>query len=131
MMQDLSGLERCLDRLVCYCEVSADLSTAKELRNRGWRLAQQWPEHCRREEEQVLDVVAEISPELAEFGRQMKQAHAAMLVRLQAFCQALQSLEDFDDLDNAVWQLKEEGKELVQQLRQHVAVEERELSGFL
>jgi hypothetical protein len=129
--EDLVQLERCLDRLVCYAEVFADLSSAAELRSRGRQLARQLPEHCQREEARLLDAVADVSPELAEFSRQMKLAHESLLAQLRAFARELEELENSSDLEIAIRQVKAEGRELARQLREHVAVEEHELSGFL
>lgn len=131
MMDELVELERALERLVCYSEVFADLGSADIVRRCGRLLAEQLPEHCHREEERVLETVADVSPELSDFVRQMKGEHQGMLARLGTFCRALDDLEHSPDLDAAVCHLKEEGSQLTGYIRRHVAVEEHELSGFL
>ncbi len=127
----LSELDEALDSLACYGEVFADFRSAGQLRRSGRQLTQQFPEHCRREEANLLDPVADVSPELAEFCGRMKGEHADLLVRLAGFRTALDDFERTDDLAEAICRLKEQGKELTRDLRRHVETEERELSGFL
>lgn len=127
----LHELDSALDRLVCYGEVFADFSAAGLVRRYGRQLTEQFPAHCRREEATLLDLVADISPELAEFCTRMKGEHADLLVRLEVFRVALDDFERADDLSEAIWNLKEQGRELTRELRRHVATEEQELSGFL
>jgi hemerythrin-like domain-containing protein len=127
----LDRAEPALERLVCYGEVFADLSVGDELRRFGKELAEHFPEHCRREEAVLLDRVAEVSPELAEFSRQMKVEHVGLLARLDDFCGALDEFNRMDDASEAVYHLKEKGTELTREMRRHLATEEQELDGFL
>lgn len=127
----LHRLESALARLVCYSEVYADLATAEQVRRYGRQLAEQFPAHCQREENQVLDPVSAVSPELQEFCQEMKAEHKALLRKLATFGATLDSFENPEDLYEAVCHLKSEGMELTQNLRSHVAKEEHELSGFL
>ena len=131
MLSELAELDAALDCLVCYSEVFADLRGAGAVQSVGRRLAQELPEHCKREEAKVLDTVSEVSPEFAEFVTEMKRQHNELYVRLNAFCLALDELAGSPDLDAAIAHLKEEGQELTRCLRQHISVEEPELSGPL
>ncbi len=127
----LCELDAALDRLVCYGEVFADFSAAGLLRLYGRRLTKEFPEHCRREEATLLDPIAEVSPELAEFCSRMKGEHVDLLVRLAEFRAALDAFDRADDLSETMYRLKDQGKELTRELRRHVATEENELRGFL
>ncbi len=127
----LTRLESALDHLVCYSEVYANLATADDVRRYGRQLAEQFPGHCRREEAALLDPIAEVSPELGEFCKQMRNEHQDLLVRLATFSSALDAFDKAEDLYEAVCRLKDVGKELTGDLRRHVETEERELSGFL
>lgn len=131
VLEDLAELERGLNHLVCHSEVFTDLSGLEQVRRAGLRLAEFLPVHCRREEDRLLATVAVVSPELSEFAREMKGQHRGLLSRLLAFCAALDAVENSADLRQAVWQLQREGTDLTEQIRQHVALEEQELSGFL
>jgi hypothetical protein len=129
--KDLLALEFSLDRLVCYAEVFADLSGAEQVRRYGRRLAAQFPGHCQREEMLLLAPVSRISPELAEFVAEMKRQHGQLLGRLHGFCSALEELDTTTDLESVVCAVKEKGKELLDEVRRHVTIEESELEGFL
>ena len=127
----LRELDRALDRLVYYGEVFADFKAAGQIRRYGRQLTEQFPEHCQREEAQLLDPVAGVSPELAEFCSRMKGEHSDLLVQLAAFRKALDDFDRTDDLSEAICALKDRGKELTRDLRRHVENEEQELSRFL
>lgn len=127
----LRELEVALDRLTCYSEVFADLAGADEVRRCSRLLARVLPEHCRREETAVLDPVSDVSPQLRIFCQEMRQEHREVLAQLDSVMLAVQDLDRAEDLPEAIWHLKEQGKQLTTELRRHVAVEEQELSGFL
>jgi len=128
--QVLRKLDSALERLVCYSEVYANLATAEQVRRYGRQLIEEFPGHCRREQALVLGPVSKVSPELAEFCDQMKVEHSELLVRLSMFRAALDDFDKAEDLNEAICDLKDTGKELTQQLRHHVVREEQELSGF-
>ena len=129
--QDLTELEAALDHLVCYSQVHGDVAAAEKVLRFGRRLATYLPAHCAREETLLLDTVSDVSPQLAEFAAEVKRQHRELLTRLDSFILSLWRLESFEDAASAVFELKEEGRKLARELRQHVAMEERELSGFL
>ena len=131
LLHDLGELDRALDRLVCHSEVYANLASVEAVRRYGERLIERLPQHFAREEATVLATVSEVSPELAEFAREMKREHEQLRARLEAFCQALEQLRAWEELDEAICNVKEHGKGLTRQLGRHIALEENELRGFL
>jgi len=131
LLEDLAQLDRGLDRLESYTGVFANLAGVQRVKDHGRRLAEQLPNHFKREEKTILPAASRVSPELAEFCSQMKAQHGDLLVRLTAFRAALDDFDRTDDLSEAIYQLKEQGKALTRDLRRHVAAEELELSGFL
>jgi len=129
--QLLRELDTALDRLICYSEVFTDLSGADEVRRCGRLLARVLPGHCRREEAVLFDRISGVSPQLRAFCSEMRNEHAGILARVQKLTATLEQFDRAEDLSEAVWHLKEQGKELTAELRRHVGVEEQELSGFL
>jgi iron-sulfur cluster repair protein YtfE (RIC family) len=131
LLSDLVQFERALDSVDCYSEVFANLAAMGEVARFGRRLNEQLPEHFTREEEKVLVPVAQVSPELSDLVQELKREHQELRARLAVFSLALQELESADDLYDAIWQVKELGKELTREITRHVALEESELEGFL
>jgi hypothetical protein len=129
--EDLLALEVALEHLVGHSELHTDLAAAEKVMQCGRRLATYLPAHCAREEALLLDTVSDISPQLAEFAQEMKRQHGELLMRLDSFILSLGRLETQEDAEAAVLELKDEGMKLAREMRQHVAMEERELSGFL
>ena len=129
--QDLIELETALDHLVTRSKMRGQTVTAEKVLQCGRRLATYLPAHCAREEAMLFDTVANVSPQLAQFGVEMKRQHRELLRRLDSFILSLGHLESSENRDNAVLHLKEEGCKLAAEFRQHIAAEERELSGFL
>lgn len=130
-VDELTELERQLDHLDCDAQGLVDLNTAVAVTERGWKIVRELPEHCLREEAQLLDPVSEVSAELAEFTRQMRREHHALLAHLETFRCALDDLENSPDLPAAVHGVKTAGGRLARHLRRHIETEENELSGFL
>jgi hemerythrin-like domain-containing protein len=131
LLDDLVQLDRALDSVDCYSEVFANLAAVGEVTYFSRRLAEQLPEHFTREEETVLVPVAQVSPELGDLVQELKREHEELRGRLAVFALAMQELESADDLYDAIWQVKELGKELTREISRHVSLEERELAGFL
>ncbi len=131
LVQMLNDLDFALDQLVCYSEVYANLRTAEDVHRYAFRLAGHLPEHFSREETRVLDTVSAISPELTELVLVCKQQHETLRRDLVAFCRALDNFDNSSDLEDAICQLKEQGKRFTTELKDHVEMEERELGGFL
>ena len=131
LLEDLNELDHALDGLECYSEVFANFATAGQVLECGNRVARLLPEHFSREEETVLAGVARISPELAEFAGEMKMQHEHLRFQLADFCRALEHLQAGDDPGESVYEVKEWGKNFTAELRNHVALEEQRLKGFL
>src|SRR5574337_442748 len=108
----LHKLGLALDQLQCYSEVYANLASAEQVARYGRQLGEQFPEHCRREEEALLAPVSAISPELAEFCRAAKDEHVDLLARLATFRAASQQFSHAEDLEEAVRPLRDSGREL-------------------
>ncbi len=131
LLGELAELQWALDNLVCYSEVFADLATAGKVRELGHHMKALLPAHFVREEATVLATVARISPELAAFAEEMKRQHKELGAEFKAFLAALQEFETSNDVDAAVCHIKESGTQFARDLGEHVALEERQLSGFL
>lgn len=131
MIEVLTELERELDHLANPQDDSHASTSIGAVREHAWRMIRELPEHCSREEAQLLGPVSDVSPQLAEFCRQMKQEHQVMLAHLPTFRAALEELENSRDREAAIRRVTREGKELTREIRRHVEVEEQELSGFL
>ena len=58
----------------------------------------------------------------------LKGEHEELSGRLAAFAMGVDELDSADDLYDAIWQMKEQGKALACAIIQHVAREERELA---
>lgn len=110
-------------------------------------LSQSVPDHFTREEEELLVVVAKISPELNEFASEMKRQHQSICGLLVEFRLAAENLREQSatmerdgaaasarrpaQIEAALARVKEIGKSLAQELTNHVALEEDQLAGFL
>lgn len=126
--QTLQELELNLERMVSHPE---NPEPAGIVARSGRDLARLLPPHCKREEEDLHDVVAGVSPQLQEFTRVMKQQHVALMARLNEFVVVLQTFERNSGLPGGRETVIAEGKALVRDIRRHVATEETELKGFL
>jgi hemerythrin-like domain-containing protein len=131
LIVDLAAFTRALDALDCNAGAYADLYGIDRVSAFSRRLIDALPEHFDREENTVLFPVAQISPELAQLVNELRKEHDTLRLELSAFSLAVDELESSDDLYGAIWQVKEMGKNLAQQISRHVALEERELAGFL
>lgn len=126
--QTLVDLEMNLERMTAHPE---NPEPGEMVGRSGRTLAKVLPPHCKREEEELHEVVADISPQLKEFTRVMKQQHQALMARLDEFVAVLQTYERNTGAPGGRDLLIQEGKSLVRDIRRHVATEETELSGFL
>ena len=131
LIDDLSELGDALDDLSGCSEIFAYRAAAERVSRCGQRLSQILPEHFLREETSLLDTIAKVSPELAEFAREMRSQHVALRSRLGEFCTAVQKLEHAGDYGDAVSSVNDSGRSLITEVREHVVLEETELDGFL
>ena len=111
--------------------LSVDPLGAARLRRSAARLQQSLPGHFRLEEVTLLDAVAPVSPELAEFSRQMRQEHQHFIERLSEFALAVAGLESGDHGGASLRQVQQTGETLARGLAAHIALEESQLDGFL
>jgi hypothetical protein len=130
MLDELDELEAALARLS-----DPGYNRDRELRDKvaayGAHLARRLPGLCQREEEKLLAKIDGVSPQLHYFAEEMKRQHAELIVRAGGFLRALESFERSPDQDTAQVYLRKQGRELTRALRDHLNLEENELSGFL
>ena len=111
--------------------LSVDPLGAGRLRRSASRLQEFLPSHFRREENTLLDAVAPVSPELAEFARQMRQEHQRFAGRLAAFAALVAEMEAGNHGGGWLQKVQQTGEVLAHDLAEHVALEEHQLDGFL
>jgi uncharacterized protein YukE len=130
LVAQLDQMDAALEQMACYAEVFTDLATANQAISRSQWMAEWLPRHYAREETTVLETIARMSPELASFAREMKRQHNEMRVRLENFRDTIEHLSQAADLENAVNQLKRDGKDLTRMMRLHMAAEEKKFAGL-
>ncbi|HEY5177919.1 MAG TPA: hemerythrin domain-containing protein [Terriglobales bacterium] len=130
LVAQLDQMDSALEQIVCYSEIFTDLATANQAISRGKWMAEWLPRHHAHEETTVLETIARMSPELASFAREMKRQHNEMRVRLENFRDLLAHLSESGDLENAVNQLKKDGKDFTRMMRLHMAAEEKKFAGL-
>jgi iron-sulfur cluster repair protein YtfE (RIC family) len=131
LVEELRALDQALDQVHGNGHSFESLAAAKQAQFLGRHLAAELPEHFLREEQTVLALVEQVSPELATFSREMKVEHQDIRRRLNSFCRLADELETAEDLDAALGRFRAEGHALTRELGRHIALEEHELSGFL
>ena len=130
LLAQLDQLDAAVEQMVCYAEVFTDLATANQAVSSGKWIAEWLPRHYAHEETTVLETIARMSPELASFAREMKRQHSEMRVRLESFRDRLAHLSVTSDLENAVIQMKKEGKDLTRMMRLHMTAEEKKFASL-
>ncbi len=130
LVAQLDQMDAALEQIVCYAEVFTDLATANQAISRGKWMAEWLPRHYEHEETTVLETIARMSPELASFAREMRRQHNEMRVRLASFRDTLEHLSQTVDLEEAVNQLKKDGKQLTRMMRLHMAAEEKKFASL-
>lgn len=131
LTEELHALELALDRLRPDFEDFSNLTAAKQIQMFVRQLMDEIPVHFLREEREILTTVADVSPELDFFAREMRNQHADLKDRLEKLGRAIGGLEKTEDLPAAVADVREQGKAFTREMAQHISVEEQELSGFL
>ena len=106
------------------------MAMANQATAQGKWMAEWLPKHYAHEETTVLETIAKMSPELASFAREMKRQHAEMRLRLESFRDHIAHVGERRDLDAALAELKQEGKDLTRMMRLHIAVEEKKFAGL-
>ena len=130
LVAQLDQMDAALEHMACYAEVFTDLATANQAISRGKWMAEWLPRHYEHEETTVLATIAKMGPELASFAREMKRQHNEMRVRLESFRDRIEYLSQTGDLENAVNQLKKDGKDLTRMMRLHMAAEEKKFASL-
>ncbi len=128
LMAQLDRLDAALEQIVCYSEVFSDLATANQATSSGKWIAEWLPKHYAHEETTVLQTIARMSPELASFAREMKRQHTEMRIRLENLRDHIAHLGENRDLEAAVAELKQEGRDLTHMMRLHMAAEEKKFA---
>jgi hypothetical protein len=126
----LDQLDATLEQIVCYSEIVTDLATASRAMTQGKWIAEFLPKHYLHEETTVLETIARMSPDLAAFAQEMRRQHDDLRERLEKFHRHLSHLHENRDIEAAVVELKQEGKDLTRMMRLHMAVEDKKLSGL-
>jgi iron-sulfur cluster repair protein YtfE (RIC family) len=131
MMNELTAMSIALDKLCTGEDEFANLSVAKQVQFLARDIYSELVPHFRQEEASVLRTISEVSRELANFAQQMCGEHQDLEKRFGTFCQTMEGLEAAPNLDDALREVKQEGRQLVRDLERHVNTEETELAGFL
>jgi hypothetical protein len=126
----LDQLDATLEQIVCYSEIVTDLATTSRAMTQGKWIAEFLPKHYLHEETTVLETIARMSPDLAAFAQEMRRQHDDLRDRLENFHLHLTRLHENRDIEAAVVELKQEGKDLTRMMRLHMAVEDKKLSGL-
>jgi hypothetical protein len=128
LMKELRSLNKALNGLVCYPEVYADLGTAEQVHRCGRELREALPTHFAYEEQTVLEQVAALGPAWRIFALEMRRQHLVLQSKLEAFLAAVDRVAKAADLEDAVDELKQRGRELAKDLAAHMSTEERRFS---
>ena len=96
----------------------------------GRHLARTLPEHFENEEATVLAEIAGVSPELDKFAEEMKRQHRELRQQLTGFCLLIDQVENSNDIEQTVFEVKERGLEFVRSLAAHMDAEERKFSSM-
>jgi len=130
LLAQLDRLEGALEQIVCYSEIFTDLATATEATSSGQWIAEWLPKHYAHEETTLLQTIARMSPELASFAREMKRQHAEMRLRLENLRDHIAHLGENRELEAAVAELKQEGRDFTRMVRLHMAAEENKFAAI-
>jgi len=127
VMAQLDQLDLALEKIVCYSDVFADLASANQAISGSKWLAEWLPRHYQHEETTVLAAIAQMSPDLASFAREMKQQHRQMRLRLENLRELLNHLPQAQDLEVAVDAVRKAGAEFTRGMRLHMSSEDKKL----
>lgn len=130
LVAQLDRLDAALEQIVCYSEIFSDLATANQATGSGKWIAEWLPKHHAHEETTLLQTIARMSPELASFAREMKRQHTEMRIRLENLRDHIAHLGENRDLEAAVAELKQEGRDLTRMMRLHMAAEDKKFAGM-
>ena len=120
LTSELNELEACLNALVCYSEVYADLAPMERVYRCGRHLRSTLPEHFRNEEATVLADVEAAMPQLRPFVHQMRRQHGDLQGSLNQFCRLLTGIEETPDLEQTICEIKERGLSFAKAMLAHM-----------
>src|SRR5438477_105316 len=116
LSSELAALEFALDSLIGCSEVFTNFASTERVYRCTRHLAHSLPEHFQNEENTVLAEVAGISPELGKFAEEMKKQHRELREKLTAFYLLIDQLATSEEIEQAVSEVKEQGRELTRAL---------------
>jgi len=131
LKEELHTLDVALDHLTANFDDPVNLIAAKEIQMFTEQLADELPPHFQREEQSILATVSEVSQELNFFAHEMQHQHEVLREQLSKFCATIDEMSHAEDLAKSVERVRSEGKAFTQELKNHIALEEQELAGFL
>lgn len=126
----LDQLDATLEQIICYSEIVTDLATASRALSQERWIAEFLPRHYAHEESTVLTTIAQMSPELAAFAREMQRQHEDLRRRLETLHDHIAHLGENRDIEAAVAELKREGKDFTRMMRLHMSMEDNKLAGL-
>lgn len=131
LMQELQKLEAALSGIICYSEVYTNLASIEEVHSWVRQLRNDVPTHFAHEEQSVLAPVATLGGEWPAFASEMRRQHLELQRQLESFCETAERLEDADDLEQCICDLKQRGEEFTRHMASHMGAEERKLGNIL
>jgi hemerythrin-like domain-containing protein len=131
LTEELHNLAIALEHVTADLDNPTSLLALKQIQMFGDQLADELPTHFRHEEQSLLSTVAQISPELDLFARQMTQQHEMLQRQLERLNDAVEETTHTIDMDATIDKVRAEGRAFVEDLKQHITMEEQELGGFL
>ncbi len=131
LLQELDKLNGALAGLVCYSEVYTNLASIDQVYRWVRQLREHVPTHFAREEQSVLAPVAAMGGTWPAFVNEMRQQHLDLQRQLDGFCREVDRLEDAEDLEDCICNVKQRGEQFARVLANHMNAEERKLSTVL
>ena len=129
LLAQLDQLDAAVEQMACYAEIFTDLATANQAMSRGKWVAEWLPKHYEHEETTVLETIAQ-DESGAGFVRSGDEAPAQGNAGAAGEFprQTGAHLSETSDLENAVNEMKREGKDLTRMMRLHMAAEEKKFA---
>jgi len=127
LVGQLHELESALQELIHYPEMLANQAVVAQVYRYGRQLAKMVPRYFQKEEKSVLEPVADQGPEGAAFVREMRRQHARLGQKLSELAAAMDELEDAEDQEQCIGEVRRRGQEFARQLASHMGAEERGL----
>ena len=129
--EELHAMDLALEHLGNAFDDTETMAAAKQVQMIAAQLRDELPDHFLHEELGILTTVAEVSPELDYFAREMRRQHQSLLQNLERLRRAMELLETGTETTAALIKVKTLGRAFSKELSRHIAAEEEELRGFL